>query len=100
MRTVLDIVRADFIARRRTGLGGSDIAAVLGIPGAYRGAYAVWLEKRGEAPPEIDEETSDLLDLGNLLEPAVLAWAARDAGADLVPAMFVRRDRPHDFMQG
>ena len=39
---------------RRQGIGGSDIAAVLGLS-RYRTPYEVWLEKTGQAEPESGE---------------------------------------------
>lgn len=40
----------DFHTLRRTGLGGSDIGAVLGLS-PYRTPYQVWMEKTGRAEP-------------------------------------------------
>jgi len=40
----------DFHAQRLTGLGGSDIGAVLGLS-PYRTPYEVWLEKTQRAEP-------------------------------------------------
>ncbi|MDO6747173.1 YqaJ viral recombinase family nuclease [Gilvimarinus sp. 1_MG-2023] len=42
--------------RRRLGIGGSDLAAILGLD-PYRQAYDVWLEKTGrELPRDLDSE--------------------------------------------
>lgn len=41
---------ADFHAERRTGLGGSDMGAVLGL-NRYKTPLQVWQEKTGRAPP-------------------------------------------------
>ncbi|ARX85657.1 hypothetical protein SMD44_05121 [Streptomyces alboflavus] len=52
--------RERWLATRRTGIGGSDVAAVLGMS-RYASAYEVYLDKRGELPlnrprtPELDE---------------------------------------------
>ena len=45
-----DAQERDFHAHRLTGLGGSDMGAVLGLS-PYRTAYEVWLEKTGRAAP-------------------------------------------------
>jgi putative phage-type endonuclease len=44
--------RADWLKRRQSGLGGSDVAAILGLS-PYRGPVDVWLDKTGE-PREQD----------------------------------------------
>ena len=36
--------QADWLALRKSGIGGSDIAAILGF-NRYRGAYDVWEDK-------------------------------------------------------
>jgi predicted phage-related endonuclease len=36
---------------RRTGIGGSDVAAVLGIS-RYKSAFQLWQEKTGQVQPE------------------------------------------------
>lgn len=62
---------------RRTGIGGSEIAAVLGEAtrtteeGTIRTGFDVWLSKRSpvsEAPPSVDAER------GIYLEPSVIDW--------------------------
>ncbi|PNW65637.1 UNVERIFIED_CONTAM: hypothetical protein BEN50_21860 [Euhalothece sp. KZN 001] len=45
----------EFMEARRGGLGGSDMAAILGFS-RYATPYDVWLAKRGEAEPERQEE--------------------------------------------
>jgi len=37
--------REEFLSERKAGLGGSDMAAVLGVEGAFKTAYEVWDEK-------------------------------------------------------
>jgi predicted phage-related endonuclease len=39
--------RADWLARRRLGIGGSDVAALLGIS-PWHSQMSLWMEKRGE----------------------------------------------------
>lgn len=46
----IDAQERDFHARRLTGLGGSDMGAVLGLS-PYRTPYEVWLEKTGRSEP-------------------------------------------------
>jgi putative phage-type endonuclease len=65
----MNVQRNEFLERRRTGIGGSDIAAILGLS-KYKTAYDVWLDKRGEAPPE-DEHEKPWLYWGAVLEEVV-----------------------------
>jgi putative phage-type endonuclease len=64
------IVRSDspdWLAARRQGLGGSDVAAVLGLS-RWRGPLSVWLDKLGERP---DEPPSDAMWVGQRMEPVI-----------------------------
>lgn len=69
-----DAPRADWLARRNTGIGSSDASAVLGLS-RWTSAYEVWSEKRGLTQPDVD---NDAMELGRLLEPVVVGrWSER-----------------------
>lgn len=61
--------REAWLEQRRKGVGGSDVAAIMGLS-PYRGAYEVWAEKSGliEAP-DISDRPAVIW--GNILEPVV-----------------------------
>ena len=61
--------REAWLDQRRKGVGGSDVAAIMGLS-PYRGAYEVWAEKSGliEAP-DISDKPAVIW--GNILEPVV-----------------------------
>lgn len=61
--------RDAWLAQRRLGVGGSDVAAIMGLS-PWRGAYETWAEKRGlvEAP---DLSAKESVQWGNILEPVV-----------------------------
>lgn len=61
--------REAWLDQRRKGVGGSDVAAIMGLS-PYRGAYEVWAEKSGliEAPDISDKPA---VVWGNILEPVV-----------------------------
>jgi putative phage-type endonuclease len=59
--------RADWLEQRRTGIGGSDIAAIAGVS-PWRTAVDVYFEKRAEAPPA---EESPAMYWGTQLEDLV-----------------------------
>lgn len=68
--------RAAFLAERKTGIGGSDAAAVLGIS-QYKTPLKVWLEKTGE---EIDISDDERRYWGRALEAPVLKRYEEDTG--------------------
>lgn len=45
--------RSEFLARRMAGIGGSDIAAVLGLS-PYKTALQLWMEKTGRNTTETE----------------------------------------------
>lgn len=62
-----------WLARRRSGIGGSDVSAIIGIS-PFKTALDVWAEKRGITT----SASSQQMDFGRLLEPAILqAFAER-----------------------
>lgn len=66
--------RADWLAARRQGLGASDIGAVAGVS-PWATAWSVWVDK---TQPPADDEGSEAMRWGTLLEPAILdEFAAR-----------------------
>ena len=56
-----------WLSRRRAGIGGSDVAAIIGIS-PFKTALDVWAEKRGITT----SASSPQMDFGRLLEPAIL----------------------------
>lgn len=59
----------EWLAARRRRIGGSEIAAVLGIS-PYESRFSLWHRKRGEVDPV---ETTEPMLWGTLLEPTVAA---------------------------
>lgn len=72
---------------RRRGLGGSDMAAVMGLS-RYTTALDVWLDKTGQGVPR---EETPAMRMGTLLEPVVAALWAGETGARIR-----RRPQAHD----
>lgn len=62
-------VSAAWLDARRAGVGGSDVAAIMGLS-AYKGAYTLWAEKSGLVEPE-DISDRPAVHWGNVLEPVV-----------------------------
>lgn len=67
------IARADFLKRRKTGIGGSDVAAVLGLS-KWKTPYQLWVDKTSDT---VEENESEILHFGQVLEQVVADEYAR-----------------------
>lgn len=69
---LFDLIRCesdeDWLAERRKGIGGSDVAAIMGLS-AYSTPYQVWLEKTRGIHDDISDKPAVMW--GNILEPVV-----------------------------
>lgn len=61
--------RDEWLALRRTGIGGSDVGSIVGA-NRFRSAYEVWLDKTGRIPDQ-DLSDVDAVHFGIVLEDAV-----------------------------
>lgn len=66
-----------FLAGRKKGIGGSDVAAILGFS-PYKSPYQLWLDKTGRS--ERSESQSESAHFGHLLEDLVAKEYSRRAG--------------------
>jgi putative phage-type endonuclease len=75
-------------AARRTGLGASEVSAVLGLP-SFLSPLEVWASKTEGA------EREDSLDLwrGRAVEPVIVEWYERETGRKTRPAEVARHPR-------
>ncbi|HGL5380481.1 TPA: YqaJ viral recombinase family protein [Burkholderia cenocepacia] len=74
--------RDDWLAVRRTGIGGSDAAAAVGL-NPYMSALELWLDKTGRAdglPRPDPSDTTSPTYWGTLLEPIVAASYTKQTG--------------------
>lgn len=65
--------RTEFLQRRKTGIGGSDVAAVLGAS-PWKTPYQLWLDKTTD---DVSEKESDILHFGQMIEPVIANEFAR-----------------------
>lgn len=87
-------VTQEWLQARSTGIGGSDVAAILGLS-KWKSPYAVYQEKRGEAPPQPDNEA---MRWGRYLEPVVRQAYADQTGREVrLPTDLIRHPL-HAFM--
>ena len=71
-----DAPRPDWLEARRTGIGSSDIAGVLG-QSSWASPYSVWWSKVGPVNDELDG-SSEQMRWGQLLEPVIAdEWSRR-----------------------
>lgn len=83
-RPVLDLgqlSRPDWLEARRSGIGGSDAAAVCGLD-PYRSAFELFLDKTRVFVD--DDRAGEAADWGNLLEPVIAGEVARREGLSVV----------------
>ncbi|MGU7884600.1 YqaJ viral recombinase family nuclease [Burkholderia sp. AW50-3] len=95
-----DLSRDDWLAVRRTGIGGSDAAAAVGL-NPYLSALELWLDKSGRAQgmalPDPTDTTSPTY-WGTLLEPIVAAAYAAATGNRVRKVNAVLRHRSIPWM--
>lgn len=91
--------RHEWLLQRRTGIGSSDISAILGLS-TYDSPYSLWEQKTGRAPldPPADERTEELRYWGNRLEPLIREETARDLDVDIIKPDVAYRSTEHPHM--
>lgn len=89
---ILSRDRARWLAARRNGVGGSEVAAILGAH-PYKSALEVYADKVGAPVPET---TSEPARWGQLFEGPILAEFAERVGREVEPSneLYRRRERP------
>jgi putative phage-type endonuclease len=81
---------------RRRGIGGTDAAAILGLS-KWNTPLGVWLDKRGEAPPDHDDEPRWW---GRMLEPLIARRYTERTGVELVKPPGMAQHPEHEFILG
>ncbi len=87
-----DLPRDEWLAARRRGIGGSDLAAILGMD-PRRSPLGVYYDKLGQLP---DENVGEAAEWGVLLEDVVARQFGRKTGLDVRPSPGIlgHPDRP------
>ena len=86
--------RTDFLAARRTGIGGSDIGAILGL-NHYRTPYDVFLDKT--VPDARPDTAGEAAYWGTTLETVVAREYQRRTGRKVQRVNHLLRHPDHDF---
>ena len=84
--------RTEFLERRKSGIGGSDVAAVLGVS-KWKTPYQLWLDKTSDT---VEEKQSELLHFGTVLEQVIADEYARRNNAKVLRRnqLFRHADHP------
>lgn len=89
-----DLSHDEWLKYRQMGLGGSDIAAIMGYS-KFKSPIAVYLDKIGELPPL---EDNPRMKAGRIMEPVIAEWFAEDTGLKVWRQNAVFQDPIHKFM--
>lgn len=87
--------RSKWLEMRKTGIGGSDAAVILGIS-KWKSAFELWMEKTGQMEPE-DISDNEYIEAGNRLENTVAEWFCDRTGKK-VRRCGMLRSKEHPFM--
>ena len=82
----------DFLATRRQGIGGSDIAAIIGVS-QFKTALDVYLSKTTDQP----EQQGEHLYWGHALENPIIDRFVRDTGANVIRQPEMRHHPQHQW---
>jgi putative phage-type endonuclease len=88
------LTRADWLAIRRQGIGGSDAAAIAGLD-RWSSPLGVYYDKIGELA---DSEDTEAMAWGRRLEPVLAAEFALRTGFKVWKRNAILRSREHPFM--
>ena len=87
-----------WLAERQKGIGSSEAGTIYGV-NAMDTPLKLWRRKTHLDPPT---ETTEVMQMGHDLEPAVAEWFARDTGAIIDPWSahdWIARDKNHPWRQ-
>lgn len=89
-----NLSREDWLNYRRIGIGGSEIAALIG-ESPWSSPFQIYLDKVVDLPE--DEQTEQMY-FGNLMEPVVADEFARRTGLEVKPLNFMLQDDTYEYM--
>ncbi len=88
--------RAEFLARRKSGIGGSDVAAIIGIS-PWRTPRDIYLDKKGLSEPEPE---TDAMYWGTTLEDIVAREYSKRSGRRIERCNQMFKHPEHAFLVG
>lgn len=90
-----DLSREDWLEYRKQGIGGSDVAAILGIS-KWKSEIEIWITKTSTEP--VEQETNEAIEWGNILEPVIRKHFADVTGKPVVEVKAMLQHPEHTFM--
>ncbi|WP_180136558.1 YqaJ viral recombinase family protein [Acinetobacter sp. YH12066] len=91
----IENARQEWLASRRLGVGGSDVAAILGLS-KYKSPYLLWLDKTNRA--DLNDSESEPAYWGNQLEDIVAKEYAKRNGVKIQRVNATIKNPEHDWM--
>lgn len=85
---------AALLERRRSGIGGSDVAAICGLS-PWKSAYQVWMEKTGRSE---GPEQNHAMAYGTMIEPVIRSWYELETGSPVIMPRGILVHPVHNFM--
>lgn len=82
------------VLRVMLGLGGSEVAAVLGM-NQYETPFSIWKKKVAD---EIEVEENDYMTFGIFVEPAIIAWYNKRTKNNAIKDTFIRIHPKYDCL--
>lgn len=89
-----NLTHQEWLELRRTGIGGSDCAAALGMS-KWQSQLGLWLDKMGQGKPV---EESEAMYWGKVMEPVLLAEFSKRTGKDAQPCPLMFQSVEYPFM--
>lgn len=87
--------REEWLRYRKCGIGGSDVAAILGIS-KWNSAISLWLDKTNQTYEP--EEENEAMQWGNIMEPIIRNHFAEVTGKTVVEVKAMLQHPEHPFM--
>lgn len=87
--------REDWLKYRKRGIGGSDVAAILGIS-KWKSAVGLWLDKTNQSSEP--EEENEAMQWGNIMEPVIRNHFAEVMGKPVAEVKAMLRHPEYPFM--
>lgn len=91
-----DMPRAEWLELRRSGVGGSDAAAALGLS-PWVSPVALWVEKT--SPVKVGDD-KPIFEAGRRMEEPIAKWFSDSSGLPIIELPVMLRSRTHPFMLG
>lgn len=87
--------REEWLRYRKCGIGGSDVAAILGIS-KWNSAISLWLDKTNQTNDPVEE--NEAMQWGTIMEPIIRKHFAEVTGKTVVEVKGILQHPEHPFM--